>query len=165
MICINCTHFSARSSQNQGGFLLFWAGSAGGSLLLVRRNVLLEEQRRTIKGCGFHLPFLSCHVCYVAAPQHLASHGSSLRWSGQLWKGSLASLAQALLALPSYSCKEAKTSTQFPKEKCQCHELSQLAPSIFYTLQSQNQLRGATMQDLKGICPVQWLMCRNVSGR
>lgn len=73
--------------------------------MLVRCNVELEEQRRTIKVRRSYLPFLSCCVCYAAAPQHLASHGSSPRWNRQLWKGSPPSPAEGLLALPSYSCK------------------------------------------------------------
>lgn len=73
--------------------------------MLVRCTGMLEERRRTVKGPRPYLPLLSCHVCCVAAPQHLASRGSSLGWSGELWEGSPASLAQALLGLPSYSCK------------------------------------------------------------
>lgn len=41
----------------------------------------------------------------------------------------------------------AETSTQFPKDKCHRLELSQLAPSIFNTLQKPTQ--GSAVQDLE----------------
>lgn len=98
-----------------------------------------EEQKRTMKGPRSYLPFLSLVLrvtfgCTLAPCQlqqttevERASFGRALlhHWLKLSWFLQVAAVS-----------KKVETSAYFPKEKSQRHELSQLAPSIFYTLQS-----------------------------